>query len=312
MEGGMASLVAMSLTHPLDLIRVRAHLQLEAAYKQAMHNTSVAYVGAGEHLVSPVAVARRLIQTEGTRALYAGMSAAILRQIVYSSTKLGLYEVLKQRWRDPSSEAAAAAALPLHRKVAAGLVAGAAAAIVSNPADVAMVRMQADGALPCHQRHNYTSVVDALVRIARREGLASLWTGSSLVVPRAMIVTAPQLATYDQIKEVLISHQVMDDGLSTYLIASLCAGVVTSITSHPLDVIRTHVMNVEVGQEATCKGALDYAFKMVKVEGVLSLYKGFAPTIARQGPFAMIMFVSLEQIRAVSNRFTTFTRFFES
>jgi solute carrier family 25 oxoglutarate transporter 11 len=29
------------------------------------------------------------------------------------------------------------------------------------------------------------------------------------------------------------------------------------------------------------------------------LYKGFVPTVTRQGPFAIVMFLSLEQIRKV-------------
>ncbi|ONK74193.1 uncharacterized protein A4U43_C03F3760 [Asparagus officinalis] len=42
-------------------------------------------------------------------------------------------------------------------------------------------------------------------------------------------------------------------------------------------------------------GALDCAVKTVRAEGPRALYKGFIPTISRQGPFTVVLFVTLEQ-----------------
>ena len=43
-------------------------------------------------------------------------------------------------------------------------------ALVGNPADLTLVRMQADGRLPHNQRRNYRHAGDAVYRIAREEG----------------------------------------------------------------------------------------------------------------------------------------------
>jgi solute carrier family 25 oxoglutarate transporter 11 len=43
--------------------------------------------------------------------------------------------------------------------------------------------------------------------------------------------------------------------------------------------------------------------KPVKAEGVMSLYKGFIPTISRQGPFTVVLFVTLEQVRKLLKEF---------
>ena len=77
--------------------------------------------------------------------------------------------------------------LPLHRKIAAGLIAGGVGAAVGNPADVAMVRMQADGRLPLAERRNYRSVGDAIGRMAHDEGVRSLWRGSSIAAPVVLL-----------------------------------------------------------------------------------------------------------------------------
>lgn len=78
-----------------------------------------------------------------------------------------------------------------------------------------------------------------------------------------------------------------------------------SVASNPVDVIKTRVMNmrVEPGMAAPYSGALDCALKTVRAEGPMALYKGFIPTISRQGPFTVVLFVTLEQVRKVLKDF---------
>ncbi|CAI0467783.1 unnamed protein product [Linum tenue] len=120
-----------------------------------------------------------------------------------------------------------------------------------------------------------------------------------------MIVTASQLASYDQIKESILEKGVMGDGLGTHVTASFAAGFVASVASNPVDVIKTRVMNmsVEAGKAAPYSGALDCAIKTVRAEGPMALYKGFIPTISRQGPFTVVLFVTLEQVRKLLKDF---------
>ena len=308
-EGGIASIIAGASTHPLDLIKVRMQLQGESnpalvqAYRPtvAALNTPNGYVSL--HIAPPprvglISIGTQIVKSEGATALFSGVSATILRQTLYSTTRMGLYEILKQKWSDHHSDSDTAK-LPIMKKIVAGLIAGSVGAAVGNPADVAMVRMQADGRLPIEQRRNYRSVVDAISQMSKQEGIASLWRGSALTVNRAMIVTASQLATYDQAKEMILEKGVMSDGIGTHVTASFAAGFVASVASNPIDVIKTRVMNMklEAGGVAPYSGALDCAMKTVRTEGVMALYKGFIPTISRQGPFTVVLFVTLEQVR---------------
>lgn len=191
--------------------------------------------------------------------------------------------------------------MPLTRKISAGLIAGGVGAAVGNPADVEMVRMQADGRLPKDQRRNYKIVIDAIARMSKQEGIGSLWRGSALTVNRAMIVTASQLASYDQAKEMILERGVLGDGIGTHVAASVAAGFVAAVASNPIDVIKTRVMSMKMEAGAPppppYSGALDCAAKTVKAEGLMALYKGFIPTISRQGPFTVVLFVTQEQVR---------------
>ncbi|KAK8562764.1 hypothetical protein V6N13_018673 [Hibiscus sabdariffa] len=307
-EGGIASIVAGASTHPLDLIKVRMQLQgeshlpnpsLQVCRPALAGNVSISQA-VSQPRVGPVSIGVRIVQSEGVAALFSGVSATILRQTLYSTTRMGLYDILKNKWTDKET-----GNLPLTSKIVAGLIAGGVGAAVGNPADVAMVRMQADGRLPIDQRRNYKSVIDALGQMTKQEGVGSLWRGSALTVNRAMIVTASQLATYDQVKEMIIEKRVMVDGIGTHVTASFAAGFVAAVASNPIDVIKTRVMNMKAGPgaEPPYAGALDCAVKTVRAEGPMALYKGFIPTISRQGPFTVVLFVTLEQVRKLLKDF---------
>ena len=90
-------------------------------------------------------------------------------------------------------------------KAALGMAAGVVGAFVGTPAEVALIRMTADGRLPVAERRNYKNVVEALLRITREEGLLTLWRGAIPTMGRAMVVNAAQLASYSQAKQYLIS-----------------------------------------------------------------------------------------------------------
>ena len=201
-EGGTASVVAGCTTHPLDLIKVRMQLQgeklplistnpqpiqsLRPAFSFPSHSSTLNLPQPTVRpRTGPLSLGVRIVQTEGAAALFSGVSAAVLRQTLYSTTRMDLYDMLKQKWTDQEL-----GKMLLLRKIATGLIARGTGAAVGNPADVAMVCMQADGRLPAAQRRNYKGVLDAITQMSRQEGIGSLWRGLALTVNRAMIVTA--------------------------------------------------------------------------------------------------------------------------
>jgi len=87
------------------------------------------------------------------------------------------------------------------KKSLCAVIAGFTGAIVGNPADLALIRMQADGTLPVAERRNYTNVFNAFARIAKDEGVMSLWRGCGPTVVRAMVLNLGMLAPYDEVKD---------------------------------------------------------------------------------------------------------------
>lgn len=82
-------------------------------------------------------------------ALYNGLSASLCRQLTYSTTRFGIYEVAKQSVTSKGGDTSFAT------RVAMAAVAGAAGGFVGTPADMVNVRMQNDVKLPLEKRRKY-------------------------------------------------------------------------------------------------------------------------------------------------------------
>uniref|UniRef100_A0A5S6QJS0 Mitochondrial 2-oxoglutarate/malate carrier protein n=1 Tax=Trichuris muris TaxID=70415 RepID=A0A5S6QJS0_TRIMR len=276
--GGTAGMLATLFVQPLDLVKNRMQL---AEKRTAMRPSSAVVIG-------------HIINKEGILGLYNGLSAGLLRQATYTTTRLGVYNFLTDHFTKSDHSAPSFVV-----KAFLGIVAGAIGAIVGTPAELSLIRMTADGRLPLEQRRGYSNVFDALFRVVKEEGVGTLWRGCTPTVVRAMVVNATQLATYSQSKQILIGTKLFNDGISCHFWASMISGLATTITSMPVDMAKTQVQNMRViDGRPEFRSAFDVWTKVVKTEGILALWKGFTPYYLRLGPHTVLTFVLLEQINA--------------
>jgi len=266
--GGIASAGAACCTHPLDLLKV--HLQTQQDGK-----------------IGIVRQTLKIVKGEGILALYNGLSASLVRQLTYSTTRFAIYEVSKQSIA-PNGEA-----IPFQKRLLMAAVAGGCGGFVGTPGDMVNVRMQNDIKLPKDQRRNYKHAIDGMVRVAREEGVSKLFTGVDWATGRAMLMTIGQLCFYDQVKMMLLSTPYFEDGLPTHFTASLAAGAIATTMTQPLDVLKTRSMNAKPGE---FKSALDL-IKYTGKNGPMAFYKGYVPAFVRLGPQTILTFVFFEQLR---------------
>ena len=78
-----------------------------------------------------------MIKNEGVLSLYAGLSAGLTRQVVYTGARLGLYDVFTDMAKAPGEKS-----IGLAKTAGCAIAAGGLAAIVGNPADLSLIRMQ--------------------------------------------------------------------------------------------------------------------------------------------------------------------------
>jgi solute carrier family 25 oxoglutarate transporter 11 len=167
-NGGLAGMIATAFIQPVDMVKVRLQLAGEGA-KTGPKPT-------------PLSVTREILASGRFGSLYTGLSAGLLRQAVYTTARIGFFETfsktLKARAKEKGTQFGFA------ERAVAGLSAGGLAAMIGNPADLALIRMQSDGLKPLAERKNYTSVIHALQSIAKSEGIGALWAGATPTVVR--------------------------------------------------------------------------------------------------------------------------------
>ncbi|GCC36569.1 hypothetical protein chiPu_0015064 [Chiloscyllium punctatum] len=277
--GGLASVTAEFGTFPIDLTKTRLQVQgqlIDSRYKE------IKYRGMLHALL-------KICKEEGLRALYSGISPALLRQASYGTIKIGTYQSLKRLFVScPQDET-------LLVNVLCGILAGVVSSSIANPTDVLKIRMQAQSGL-CQG-----SMIGNFINIYQQEGTRGLWRGVSLTAQRAAIVVGVELPVYDITKKHIILSGLMGDTVYTHFLSSFTCGLAGALASNPVDVVRTRMMNQKVlsGTHVIYKGTLDGLLQTWRTEGFLALYKGFWPNWLRLGPWNIIFFITYEQLRKI-------------
>ncbi|XP_055327353.1 probable mitochondrial glutathione transporter SLC25A39 isoform X2 [Paramacrobiotus metropolitanus] len=178
--------------------------------------------------------------------------------------------------------------------------------LFTTPLDVVKVRLQSQSAVAAYpgeepfsaRNHGriatprFTGTIDTLVKVARQEGVLTLWAG----LPPTLVMTVPAtvlyFTTYEKLKEQLSKSRYTDYGLVPIFagaLARICAVTVIS----PIELIRTKLQSEK----------LDYYYiwravkATVKKEGILSLWRGWGPTILRDVPFSCIYWFHYETFK---------------
>ena len=120
----------------------------------------------------------------------------------------------------------------------------------------------------------------------------------------------------------------LQDGLKLHFIAAMISGLVTTIASMPVDIVKTRLQNQKVffrtknltssitiiddltwkrtlplifikfiDGKPEYKGVVDVFTRVIKHEGFFSLWKGFLPYYFRLGPHTVLTFIFVEQCK---------------
>ncbi|KAK7863261.1 hypothetical protein R5R35_001469 [Gryllus longicercus] len=265
--GGIASAGACCFTQCLDTVKV--HQQTQQEIKLSM-----------------IQITKKIIKKEGIMHLNNGLSAAIMRQLTYSTFRFAFYEGVKQHVVPTGG------GMPFYQKVCIAAVGGTIGGFIGTPADVINVRMQNDSKQPKNLRRNYKHVFDGLWRIYKEEGFRNLFAGASSATARSVFMTVGQLSFYDQTKTYLLKWN-FKDNLPTHFLASLIAGGVATTLTQPIDVIKTRTMNAQPGEFKNMWHVIKYTAKL----GPQGFFKGYVLRFIRLAPHTILTFVFFEQLR---------------
>mmetsp|Transcript_10550 Transcript_10550/g.15825 ORF Transcript_10550/g.15825 Transcript_10550/m.15825 type:complete len:297 (-) Transcript_10550:211-1101(-) len=271
---GAGGVMAWMVVHPFNTLAVRMNLASSQGYQFSL--------GA-------------MVKESGWGSLYDGIGAGIGRQLIYATARFGLFETFRDALHEYRGKTDFAS------RVGVGALTGGMAAYMSCPMEVSCVRMSNDATLPAAERRNYKSVFDTITRIAKEEGVAAYWSGSTPFVQRAMMVGVFQVATYDQFKLMyanLFSQK--KDSVPNVFCAAMTSGLLYSIVTMPLEASKNRMANQKPDPktgELPYKSTLQTVRAVSAKEGFLALYNGFLPYYGRCGGHTVFMFIFVQLLR---------------
>ncbi|XP_023210221.1 solute carrier family 25 member 40-like [Centruroides sculpturatus] len=119
--------------------------------------------------------------------------------------------------------------------------------------------------------HHFTGTADAFIKIARSEGIPSLWSGLPPTLIMAVPATVVYFTVYDQLQE-RISKKI--NATQKPLWIPMFSGAAARV--------------LEIGQAIR---------SLVQYQGLSSLWRGLAPTLMRDVPFSSIYWASYETLK---------------
>lgn len=182
-----------------------------------------------------------------------------------------------------------------------GSIAGTTAKTIVYPLDRLKMRLQVRSAA-IGDAFSVRLLPHELSQLVRNEGLLSLWKGNFSALCR----TFPHSGiVYFSFERYLDALEQLNAGRSktNRLLAGAAAGMTSTCITYPLDVLNTRM--------SVTRHRLSYRqVSMLGHEGMISVYRGFVPTLLGIMPYASISFFTFEtlkqQYRDKSKEFTAF------
>ena len=267
---GLGAAITDSLFNPLEVIKVR----MQTAAQLGLPTETAAGAAAG------------LYHHGGIWTLWSpGLQATWVRAFGFTGLRVGLYPTVKKLVAGESESPSLAS------KVTAGAATGALGSAIANPVDLIRTRMQTQAG----RTKTYNSSLAVVNAVCANEGgVASLWRGVAATAVRATLLSGSQLATYDELKAGLKSRGLATEGSALHAFCGVCSGLVAQTVCQPADTIKSRVLSGGYTSVGLC------VRDTVAKEGVMGLYRGYLPAVARQAPVVLVQMPLIEAIRTAA------------
>lgn len=301
--GQIAGMVGLALVHPLDTVKSR--LQATVVTPATAGTLGAMRGGAAAMTVSTsaVGVARSLVERDGAKGLYRGLTAPMLAygaiNAVAFSTNAYARDSIERAFGEEVASSTAAGAL-------SGAAAGLFSSFVRGPAERLKTVQQV---VDC-ERGRYSSAVSTATTLVREHGVArGLFQGTGATIVREIPQCAVYFLTYDHIKSACV-RAFCGEGVdsrdappvkraASIVLAGGSAGAVQWLLTYPLDVTKSRIQAAPPGMYS---GVIDCAVKSVSREGPLVLFRGLNMALLRAFPLHATIFASCEAVHSTLAR----------
>lgn len=299
-SGLAAGVVTTTLTHPLDLMKIRLQLLRHHPSRTfELLRLVVSGVSNDAKAAASILSSKRPLMYYYIQQWYRGVGPNLLGNAAAWSIYFTLYAEYKHllinyKGKNDGSGIGGAGGVSFF---GASALAGLTTSILTNPIWVLKTRILGSSR---SGQSSYKSMTDGILRILREEGIATFWRGT---VPSLFQVlqASIQFSLYDQFKAWSIANQ---DGVTTsadlspfqYIYASATSKTVSMCLLYPTQVIRSRLQQQSSANRALSIG--DVCGSLWHNEGYFKgFYRGMGANIIRVLPSTCITFLTYETVK---------------
>ena len=210
-------------------------------------------------------VASHIIRTEGVRSLYKGIAPPLLSLSIINTLSFTSYSYFRNLYGgtngwDTTNSLAGMTGAPLF-------------GMITTPENFLKTQMHLDNVT--HKRFRGSFHCASL--LIQEHGVRVLYTGHTVNTVREGAFMACYFYIYEGFREILMQHM---GGKAAVPLSGGLAGASAWFLSFPLDCVRAGVQGQDVSNPVK-RGAVRVFFDLLNTKGVIGLYSGVGPSIAR-------------------------------
>ena len=301
------ALLTSLLTTPFDVVRVRLQTQQQAALAKpcylmdcrCLDGVSLCYVtseGSRNHypkFKGTLDALFKMARIDGVNSWWKGLSPTLLMAVPSTVIYYTCYDQLKVIFGFQ----------PEQRNILAPMFAGSlsrtVAVISISPIELLRTKIQS------RNNYSYRQMWSVIQTSVRNDGVLSLWRGLFPMLLRDIPFSIFYWVGYEYLKQELMASR-LDPKYSNLIpfMAGGVSGAVAALFTNPLDVVKTH-MQVGLGESTKGQvkqlgtGSMMDTMRMVVSEyGLVGLYAGLTPRVAKIAPACAIMISTYESFKS--------------
>jgi len=261
---GAAAVISKTAAAPIERVKLMVQNQDEMIKAGTLKDR---YTG-------PIDCFQRVIRDEGVLPLWRGNLANCLRYFPTQALNFMFKERIKIMFQASKQDSNA---MKFGKNVASGGAAGAASLFFVYSLDYARTRLANDAksSKKGGGEREFNGLVDVYRKTWRTDGIGGLYRGFVVSCVGIVVYRGFYFGLYDTVKPMMGNV-----GFWVSFSLGYAVTVTAGLASYPLDTVRRRMMMTS-GAKEKYKGSIDATFKIIRNEGVPSLFKGAGANILR-------------------------------
>eukprot|EP01135_Chromosphaera_perkinsii_P009598 Nk52_evm48s1810 gene=Nk52_evmTU48s1810 len=297
--GGIAAVITVVISNPVEVVKTRLQLQELKASKDTVGAQSIKYRGLAHGLV-------KILREEGVKGIQSGLVASMFSQATMNGFRYGCFKPCKEYVMKPFTSSICfydmsafdyklVPSKTTTEDLGASFLSGAFGGIAGNPFNRLKAILQSDSTTSAGTPLARQSTLSAFVSIYKTEGIRGYLKGVGPATVRNGVAGCSQLGAYSFVKRRVAEEYggrytaLQEGSILLHAIASLAAGISITTALNPL--------LYSDDQRKRFNSAYECARETLRTEGPMGFWKGYTASYMRLGPQTFFCFIIWEKLK---------------